>query len=210
MSRRNTKELIMYTALRLFSDKGFDGVGLREIAAEIGIRESAIYRHYQSKQDLFDTIILTQNDRLDQETKPFEISARNGPMPQSADGPETLYRIGLQMFRNYLFDEHGAQLRRMLTIEQVKDSAAGQDFSKRLIEDKLDYITATFETLIEQGCYRSSDPQLMALQFYSPLYLLLLRFDRQPACTQEVLNCLDSHIREFDAMYKTQENTTLK
>lgn len=207
MARRNTKELIMYTALRLFSDKGFDGVGLREIAAEVGIRESAIYRHYCSKQDIFDSIILAMNARFDQEIESFGMPDLVSPALQGCDVQEDLYRMCLLVFRIYLFDEHGAQLRRMLTIEQVKDTSAGQDFRKKMIEDVLEYIAKAFEELIKQGYYRSADPQVMALQFYSPLYLLLIQYDRQPKRSQEVLNCLDSHIREFDVMYRKQGTT---
>ena len=42
---RDTKKLILQVALKQFSEKGFDGVGIRDIAKEIGIREIAIYIH---------------------------------------------------------------------------------------------------------------------------------------------------------------------
>jgi AcrR family transcriptional regulator len=48
---RDTKKLILQVALKQFSEKGFDGVGIRDIAKEIGIRESAIYRHYSGRID---------------------------------------------------------------------------------------------------------------------------------------------------------------
>ena len=47
MPKRNTKELILKEALRLFSDNGYDGVSVREISGAVGIRESAIYRHFK-------------------------------------------------------------------------------------------------------------------------------------------------------------------
>ncbi|MDR2043282.1 MAG: TetR/AcrR family transcriptional regulator [Clostridium sp.] len=43
---RDTKEVILTVALKLFSERGYDGVGIRDILKEIGIRESALYKHY--------------------------------------------------------------------------------------------------------------------------------------------------------------------
>ena len=38
MGKRNTKEVILYESLKLFADKGYDGVTVRDIAAEVGIK----------------------------------------------------------------------------------------------------------------------------------------------------------------------------
>ena len=51
-----TKDLILTTALDLFSKKGFDGVSVRVIAKQVGVRESALYKHFKSKQEILDKI----------------------------------------------------------------------------------------------------------------------------------------------------------
>lgn len=38
-----TKEKIVETALDLFSQRGYDGVSVRDIARAVGIRESSLY-----------------------------------------------------------------------------------------------------------------------------------------------------------------------
>ena len=52
-----TKERIFDVSLELFSQRGFDAVSVREIAREVGIRESSIYNHYKNKEAILDTII---------------------------------------------------------------------------------------------------------------------------------------------------------
>ena len=52
-----TKDKILIEALSLFSVSGFSGVSVRDIAKAVGIRESAIYKHYKNKQDIFDCIV---------------------------------------------------------------------------------------------------------------------------------------------------------
>ena len=43
-----TKDKILIEALSLFSVSGFSGVSVRDIAKAVGIRESAIYKHYKN------------------------------------------------------------------------------------------------------------------------------------------------------------------
>ena len=51
MERRNTKEAILLEALDLFSERGFDGTSIRDIARAVGIRESALYKHFVGNPD---------------------------------------------------------------------------------------------------------------------------------------------------------------
>lgn len=58
MQYGKTKQKIFDTAVELFSEKGYDSVSMREIAAQIGISETAIYNHFVNKEailnDIFD------------------------------------------------------------------------------------------------------------------------------------------------------------
>ena len=47
MSFRTTKERIIYESLRLFSEKGYDGVSMREIAAAVEIKAASLYAHFE-------------------------------------------------------------------------------------------------------------------------------------------------------------------
>lgn len=63
MQIRNTKNRIMEVCIELFAEKTYDTVSLREIARNVGIKESSVYSHYTSKQEILEKIIeLQQND----------------------------------------------------------------------------------------------------------------------------------------------------
>jgi len=47
---------IFLASVKLFSDRGYDQVSLKEIAKECGIRAASIYNHYESKADILDDI----------------------------------------------------------------------------------------------------------------------------------------------------------
>ena len=54
---RNTKDRIIQASLRLFAKRGFSGVSTSDIAREVGITKAALYRHFDSKQAIFDGIV---------------------------------------------------------------------------------------------------------------------------------------------------------
>ncbi len=54
----DTKQRILDSAERLFSDKGFEGTSLRTIIADAKVNLAAIHYHYHSKEALLDAVIL--------------------------------------------------------------------------------------------------------------------------------------------------------
>ncbi|WP_029040371.1 TetR/AcrR family transcriptional regulator [Cucumibacter marinus] len=56
-TQQNTRQRIIEAALPLFAEKGFAGASIRAIARNAGIRESSLYNHFISKNDLFSAIL---------------------------------------------------------------------------------------------------------------------------------------------------------
>jgi len=48
----STRERILDVALDLFTEKGFDGTSLREIAERLGVTKAALYYYFASKDDI--------------------------------------------------------------------------------------------------------------------------------------------------------------
>ncbi|WP_101696381.1 TetR/AcrR family transcriptional regulator [Clostridium minihomine] len=199
---RDTKEVILTVALKLFSKRGYDGVGIRDISKEIGIRESALYKHYSGKQDIFNSILKDIERRYQEEVSTFIPSGNMANiLSEESDVREELFRISVTMFQFYLKTEYGSQLRRMLTMEQYRTSETSKFFRELIIDKGLDYIAGVFTNLINDGVYVDADPMVMALQFYSPLYLLLSKYDNQPEKYEEASSFLERHITMFNKIY---------
>jgi AcrR family transcriptional regulator len=52
----DTKELLLQAALALFAEKGFEGTSVRDIARSVGLSESVLYAHFDSKRAIFEAV----------------------------------------------------------------------------------------------------------------------------------------------------------
>lgn len=52
-----TKRLIFNTAIKLFSEKGYDNASTEEITAVAGVAKGSLYYHFAKKEDIFDMML---------------------------------------------------------------------------------------------------------------------------------------------------------
>ncbi|WP_307869117.1 TetR/AcrR family transcriptional regulator [Nocardiopsis sp. B62] len=55
--RAATRERVRSAAVRLFARQGFAAVNMRQISAEAGISTGSIYRHFSTKEELFEGLV---------------------------------------------------------------------------------------------------------------------------------------------------------
>ncbi len=58
MKSPSRKEEIILTAARLFKEKGYVAVSMRDIAQAMGIKAASLYNHIDGKQEILSTLIL--------------------------------------------------------------------------------------------------------------------------------------------------------
>ncbi len=63
-SQKSSKDKILEIAERLFAQRGFHGVSLREITNEAGVDVALIKYHFGNKQGLFDELLLRRADAI--------------------------------------------------------------------------------------------------------------------------------------------------
>lgn len=200
-----TKERIIDESLTLFSEKGFSGVSVKKIAEAVGIKDSSLYKHFSSKQEIFDTILEEMTRRMDELTEVLHIAdaTKEDAAPYFANLTiEQLVELSKKVFLFYLKDEFAARFRRMLTIEQYHDSEISTLYKKIFTRDSIEYQTLLFSQLIRGGVFRKDDPELMAMNFYAPIFLLITRYDNETEKEEEALEILEKHVREFSRIYK--------
>ena len=204
----NTKDLILEEALRQFSEKGFAGTSMSEIAKPLGITKAALYKHFESKQQIFDEIIAASESRYKELLEKLSVHF-DGGQPDKQDvavyssiSIEGLCESVLTFVRFSMSDEYSRQVRRMLTISQFQTAELSGMFTKRYVDTMLEYDERLFEQLIGSGIISSGDPKALAAMFYAPVLMYMGIWDRQPDKAQECEAAIKMHIEQFCKMTK--------
>lgn len=201
-----TKERILHEALALFSERGYDGVSMRQIAAAVGIQAASLYSHYAGKEYLFRAILEFAQERFAETMHSLGLAADPDPQSVMELKEKDLQRISREIFLHLLKDPTAAALRRLLTAEQFRHSIAGQTYQHLYIESVLDSQTRIFKAFISAGTMRKGDPAITALHFYAPILLLLNKYDRQPDKEAKALAALEAHVNQFMRRYGRKGN----
>ena len=200
----NTKKRILDEALTLFSENGYGNVYVAQIAEAVGIKAPSLYKHYKSKQDIFNAILDEMKKSYEKQASMLNISGEDAVSDAevySDIGEDELVRMATGLFLYFLHDEYAQKFRKMLTIEQFRDSELAHLLTKEYADDPLSYQSAMFSMLCEKGVLRKYDPNVMALHFYAPIYFLLTVCDREPQREKESTELLKRHIRQFSRIY---------
>ena len=200
-----TKDKILIEALSLFSVSGFSGVSVRDIAKAVGIRESAIYKHYKNKQQLFDTIVEVSAGRIDSLQEELISKFNHNVNTKEVFPISIIQEIYCNIFLFYLTDDVLSKFRRMRTIEHLKDNELNRKFKDMFIEKTLSYQSEVFRNLINEGKVNGTNPDIMAIHFYSPIFMLFFRYDFEDDKIDDALNLIKKHIQEFFRLYLKEE-----
>lgn len=87
----DTKERILEAALEMFSQKGYAGTNIRELSASLGLVKSGVYKHYESKEAIWNALL---NEMIAYYAEHFGSSEHLPPVP---DSPEGLVTMTMQM-----------------------------------------------------------------------------------------------------------------
>ncbi|MHB1154652.1 MAG: TetR family transcriptional regulator [Eubacteriales bacterium] len=72
------KDNIFNSALRLFSEKGYDNTNMDDVADDADVTKETLYYHFQSKSQLFIETIIRYERQLEEKVVEF-VSAENDP-----------------------------------------------------------------------------------------------------------------------------------
>lgn len=203
----NTKQKILKEALTLFSEKGYNAVYVGDIAKAVGIKAPSLYKHFKSKQDIFNAIL--DEIKINYEKQSASLTIKGSDAVQDAStlssiSEDTLVQMGIKLFQFFLHDDYASKFRKFLTIEQFKDNDLSLLYSKQYVDDPLTYQSAVFTFISASGAFKNAKPNIMALHFYAPIYMMLTMCDRQPNREEEALQLIEEHIKQFNFIYKKE------
>lgn len=170
----NTKEDILLTALELFARDGYEAVSVSQIAGALSMTKGALYRHYNSKRDIFLQIVRQMEQR------DWEQAAGHGmpegdvrEMPDKYDKTswESFVAYSKALFAYWTEDAYAAAFRKMLTLEQFRNEEMQKLYQQYLVSGPVAYVKALFEHM---GIRHAEEA---ATLFYAALFLFYSLYD---------------------------------
>ncbi len=190
----DTKERIVQMALELFARRGYEAVSVSDIAGALGLTKGALYRHFESKRAIFDSILARMARQDAQEAQDHDLPQRTvetDPAAYETASVEDIVSFSKAMFRYWTQDPFAAPFRRMLTVEQYHSPEMASLYRQYLAAGPMGYVADLFHSL------GFSDPKRRAAEFYGPMFLLYSVYDgaEDKAAVKALLDEYLDHIK---------------
>lgn len=196
----DTKERILRCALELFSESGYEAVSVGQLAAAVGIKAPSLYKHYASKQEIFDALLAW----MERQYRSISVLA----LPDGRDRLAEFERIAEMTPEQYAdmvcrqlelvcFHPIISRTRKFLVIEQFRNPELCAQMQKHQYEDVLDYHRGLLRFLMDRGVLAGGDPEILALQLAAPISLEIQQVDRDPASFAEAQELIRRHVVAF-------------
>ncbi|MDO4492380.1 MAG: helix-turn-helix domain-containing protein [Clostridia bacterium] len=196
-TKLSKKEQILDAALKLFADRGYDGVGVDEIADSVGIKGPALYHYFKGKEALLDTLI----DQIEAYyCENFGTAEKMGRLPETM---EEFIAASQKRLQFTLHDERIRNVRRMMAMEQFRNRKIAALTSAHQLEGVMRLNRVCIEHLIACGQLKDLGSEMMALEYTAPVSLLIQHNDREPEREAEFLAMAERHMRHFAEVYGT-------
>ena len=157
------RKQIIQVAMDLFAGRGFKGATTRAIAEAAGVSEAIIFRHFATKEDLYDAIITTSIEKR-QEVWESETPA----IDSEGDIGNLLSGYAHGFVSRHRQDQTFIRLMLYSALEDHK-------FRQRFFEShRSPYMRAIRERIqlgVESGEFGDTDPQLTMMSFFFSLLL---------------------------------------
>ena len=149
---------ILETAARLFSENGFRGTTTKKIAKASGISEAMVFRHFESKEDLYSAILDHKACSMGLKN-PFEDVAEE---INSKDDYGLFYGIALNALTHHREDKEFIRLLLYSALE-------GHDLNRMFLESYVsvmnEFLSRYIKTRQEDGVFVEIEPKIIVRAF---------------------------------------------
>jgi len=149
-SVEETKAVILQAALTLFSERGFEGVALRDIAAKAGVEHSLVRYHFTDKARLWRAALGDLIDKMNAERAASWRATRGQPL--------------VERFKQYLRDyvrycAHHPEHARIMVHETVGDSDRTAWIAEQIVGPQHRAGRRTLTALMDEGVLPRMEPR---------------------------------------------------
>ena len=155
-----TKKNIFDNSIKLFTQKGYENVSINDIADSVGIRQSAVYNHFSSKQEILDTIYgfyhhhwISNRPRMDC----LETLIR-----KKSSTVEIITKGFIYAFEGRIIEQMSDVIKIIMQRVSTDQKATGL-FQKLLLEEGIDFVEKSLNRAIKTGRFKPFDTHTISV-----------------------------------------------
>ncbi len=173
---RDTRRDILDAALDLFATGGFFGTSMRQIARAVGVRESALYHHFPSKEAILEGLLAELGPAKAEQLAALDVGAIVKQL-----GLEGMLRMLIDRLLEEWATPREQKLFRMILSEGPRLGTAGLLHPRVFIARARAHVTRLFTELVRLKQIRKLDPESAALGFMGPLIMIRMIYLALPS-----------------------------
>lgn len=188
---KDTREKILQNALEMFANKGYEGTNIRELSDALGVSKGAMYRHYESKEQLWDSVI----DKVSAEYESNMGSVKN--MPEIPETTDELLELSLRMMNYTMHDPNVVMCRKVLVREQYRDEKTAIISDRYFLSNIEEIFKVIFKGMMDKKLLKEDDCDILALEYTATISALVNQRDRFPNKEKEIIEKGKAYINYF-------------
>lgn len=192
---KDTKIRLLESALEVFAREGYERANIKDIADNIGLVKSAVYKHFESKEAIWNAVIAMMKEYYENN---FANEERAHYSPKSTN---ELYEMTVNMVNFTIHDKKVIAIRKIFTIEQYRSEEIRDYASNYFLYITEDRFTRIFETMMDNGVIKRVDPRILAFSYTTPITALIHLCDRDPQREKEAFERLEAFVKLFIQEY---------
>jgi len=160
MNSEERKIQIVEEAFTLFSTQGYERMRVKELAAKCGITEAGIYRHFSSKEKIYDAVLESIKARVDLENLFTSIENEN-------DIEIVLRAIAESILLLYTDDQRAT---RLLLYSSLEGHALARKVFDAVRIPFVEFLAKKIQSLIKSGILQDVNPIITARCFVGMIF----------------------------------------
>ncbi len=186
-----TKQRILDVATDLFAQSGFKDVSMREIAQAVGIKASSLYKHFEGKEGILESIFEIFRDRL-------SAAEMTGQMPQLSS-PADYFSLAFDKFKQVMWQPDVIKIARIITVEQQRSQSVREFLVQEMIEKPVMGTQYVLDIMKNDGLIRDIDTRVLAEEYCA--YIVYLYFEQNFLHTGPSLDVIDEKMRQHNDFF---------
>lgn len=190
--RTNTGNKIKDVSLDLFSIHGFAGTSVRQISGTIGIRESGIYNHFSSKEDILRILM------EDVKNSTVGVEIITDELLDKLSNPSVFMKEFVQVLIKRWNTQKQKKYLRLVLIEQFREIKGVNVSLNLMVDESINIWSMIFSQMLKFRFIKKNDPLVLAEEFVYPIFMLRLQYlVEEKVDLKKVLEKCNSHIDYF-------------